>query len=217
LADHPRLRKVDEQSRPDNTRLSADDECYYLYEYTSGKDYSFSATNNLISNLKKKPGSAGYHYKGSAITECARAFASAINSKWLDGATLIPVPPSKAKADPGYDDRMCQVCRGIRVAPPLEVRELVVQRTSLPAAHESQQRPTVEDLIQVYEIDERLINPRPRWIGVFDDVLTVGTHFVAMKKILTDRFDVPVSGFFIARRVFPNSFGATPASTLPTF
>jgi predicted amidophosphoribosyltransferase len=210
LADGPRLRKIDEQSRPDHARLSADDECCFLYEYTSGKNYSFSSTNSLISNLKKKPGATGYQHKLQAVGQCARAFA-AINPQWLDGATLIPVPPSKAKGDPGYDDRMSQVCRRIRGTPALDVRELVVQRSSLPAAHESQQRPSVDDLVRAYEINELLSNPRPRRIGVFDDVLTAGTHFVAMKRVLSARFaGVSISGFFIARRVFPDPFTETP-------
>jgi lactoylglutathione lyase len=41
--------------------------------------------------------------------------------------------------------------------------------------------------LREYYIDENLVDPRPRWIGVFDDVLTVGTHFVAMKRVLSAR------------------------------
>jgi predicted amidophosphoribosyltransferase len=209
LADGPRLRQIDDQSRPDHFNLSATDECLYLYEYTSGKNYSFSKTNSLISNLKKKLGAPGYNYKVQAIGEAARDFATAINPKWLDDATLIPVPPSKAKGQPDYDERMTQICRLIRRQPQprLDVRELVVQRNSLAAAHESQERPTIDDLLREYQIDETLLSPQPKWIGVFDDVLTVGTHFVAMKRILSARFPgVAISGFFIARRVFPNPF-----------
>jgi predicted amidophosphoribosyltransferase len=216
LADGPRLRKIDEQSRPDHSRLSADDECYFLYEYTSGKNYSFSATNSLISNLKKKPGASGYQYKLQAIGQSARALAAAIHPKWLDGATLVPVPASKARGDPGYDDRMSQVCRQIRSG--LDVRELVVQGTSLQAAHESPgQRPSVEDLLSIYEIDDNVVGPPPHRIGIFDDVLTAGTHFVAMKKKLSIRFPgLSISGFFIARRVLPDPFVAVPG-TPPMF
>jgi hypothetical protein len=85
LPDGPLLRKIDEQSRPDHFHLSAGDDCYFLYEYTSRKSYSFSATNSLISNLKKKLGSGGYQYKLQAIRESARAFAAGIDPKWLDG------------------------------------------------------------------------------------------------------------------------------------
>jgi hypothetical protein len=214
LANGPRLRKIDEQSRPDHSRLSEDDDCFFLYEYTPGRNYSFSATNNLILNLKKKPGAGGYRYKLQAIVQSARALANAINPAWLDGATLIPVPPSKARADLGYDDRMTKVCQHMRGIPhSLDIRELVVQRVSLAAAHKSPgDRPSVEELLALYEIDESLANPPPRWIGVFDDVLTAGTHFVAMKTILTARFPrISISGFFIARRVLPDPFAELPA------
>jgi len=206
LADGLRLRKIDEQSRPDHPRLSEDDECYFLYEYTSRKNYSFSATNSLISNLKKKPGSGGYRYKLEAIGQCARALAAAIDPQWLDGATIVPVPPSRAKADAAYDDRMTQVCRRIRAG--LDIRELVIQQISVTASRESAgQRPSVEDLLQIYAIDNNLVDPPPRWIGIFDDVLTAGTHYVATKKLLSHRFPgVSVRGFFIARRVFPDPF-----------
>lgn len=210
LADGPLLRKLDEQSRSDHYRLSPDDDCLYLYEYTSGKNYSFSATNSLISNLKKKPNTPGYQYKLRDIGVAARAFAAAISPAWLQGATLVPVPPSKAKGDSGYDDRMLKVCRQITTSV-LDVRELVLQQNSLPAAHESDQRPSVEDLLREYHIDERSVDPPPRWIGVFDDVLTAGTHFVAMKRILAARFPATrIQGFFIARRVFPNPFDELP-------
>lgn len=154
LANGLRLQTIDDQSRSDHSRLSAGDECFYLYEYTSRKDFSFSATNNLISNLKKKPNAGGQQYKASAIGDVTRAFAAVINAAWLNGGTLVPVPPSKAKGHADYDDRMLKVCRQIRAAPALDVRELVVQRNSLPTAHESQYRPTVEELLQQYQIDE---------------------------------------------------------------
>ena len=32
--------------------LTADDECYYLREYTSGQGFEYSHTNSLISNLR---------------------------------------------------------------------------------------------------------------------------------------------------------------------
>jgi len=76
--------------------------------YTSGKNYTFSETNRLISNLKKKPslaGTAQYHYKTMAIQYCGRVFGEGINPAWLAVGTLVPVPPSKARSDPEYDDR----------------------------------------------------------------------------------------------------------------
>lgn len=212
MADPIRLIRIDESNIGAHFHLRPDDECYFLFEYTSGLDYSFSATNSLISNLKKKPtqsGKHGYHYKARAVGESSRYLAGAINPEWLKTATIVPVPCSKAIGHPDYDDRMTRICRGVRPAPPLDVRELVVQSESLTSAHEAEegQRPTVEELLRIYRTNEALSVPVPTAIGIFDDVLTAGVHYRAMHTVLSQRFpNVPIIGVFIARRVFANPF-----------
>ena len=201
------FRKIDDTNRAEHYHLTPDDQCYFLFEYTSGKNYQFSETNQLISNLKKKPSGAqrpDYRYKRIAIRNCSQQFGSAINPAWLNGGTLVPVPPSKAVGDPDYDDRMSQICRGIPAAFPLDVRELVTQTASTEAAHESDDRVTVEELLQIYQVDEMRAAPAPQRIAIVDDVLTAGTHWLAMHKVLSARFpNVPIVGMFIARRIFP--------------
>lgn len=74
------------------------------------------------------------------------------------------------------------------------------------AAHEAApgERISVQALIDDYEIVEALAEPPPRQIGIFDDVLTAGTHYRAMHTVLSRRFPgVPITGLFVARRVFP--------------
>lgn len=201
------LTKIDSSNISDHARLVEGDLCLYAHEYTSGRDYSFSQTNSLINNFKKKPSSSSafeLRYKAAAIDRCSSIFAQALNPGWLDEATLVPVPGSKAVGHPDFDDRMVKMLRGIR--PNVDVRELVSQRTSTVAAHEvgAGQRVTVEELIAAYQIDETLANPCPRQIGIFDDVLTAGTHYRAMHTVLTERFPgVKITGLFVARRVFP--------------
>ncbi len=209
MVDGIRLSLIDDSNRGDHFHLTADDTCYYLYEYTSHRDYSFSATNNLISNLKKKPSQAGqahYHYKGRAIASCARALAGALNPNWLANATLVPVPGSKAAGHPDHDDRIVRICRLMRQPAP-DVRNLVIQGQSTNASHEVGQgdRVTVEELLDLYSIDEAATKPAPQAIGIVDDVLTAGTHYRAMHTALSQRFPgVPIIGLFVARRVFPD-------------
>ena len=206
---NPRLSLIDDSNRGDHHHLRATDTCFHLYEYTSGRDYSFSATNNLISNLKKKPSQSaqpGYHYKGRAIRSCAAALAQALNAGWLANATLVPVPGSKAAGHVDADDRMTRICQTMRNPPP-DVRALVVQGQSTTASHEAGQgeRVTVDELLELYTIDESIAAPTPTSIAIVDDVLTAGTHFRAMHTILSERFpDVPIIGLFVARRVFPD-------------
>jgi len=207
LAEFVRLTQIDDTNVADHFHLALGDMCYFLFEYTSRKGYSFSATNNLISNLKKKPSDSqrpGYHYKGRAIGECVRHLSKGINPNWLAGATIVPVPSSKVAGHPDHDDRMEHICR--RLAQNVDVRALVQQRESIVGFHEREQgdRPTIDSLFDLYEIDESLAKPAPTRIGIVDDVLTSGTHFKAMQRVLNQRFpSVPIVGFFIARRVFP--------------
>ena len=201
--------RIDQTTIADHSRILPADEIFYLYEYTSGRDYTFGTANNLISNLKKKPSRrhrAEYQYKVRDMQECATLLAGAINHAWLNGATLVPVPPSKAIDHPEYDDRLLQICRAIPVEFPVDVRALVRQTESMDPAHEGGVRPSVEDLLAAYEIDETLTAPSPQRMAIVDDVLTAGTHFRAMKIKLSERFPgVPIVGMFIARRVFPDN------------
>jgi hypothetical protein len=203
-----RLSEIDESNRGDHYHLTEDDKCYYIFEYTSHRDFNFGFANDLISNLKKsvdRQGRPEYRYKTRAIADCSGFLGATLNNdEWLRRATLVPIPPSKNPADPLYDPRITQICRGISKPYQVDLRDLVIQHDSIPAAHETQNRPTVADLLNIYVIDERLTEPAPRLIGVVDDVLTAGTHFVAMKRVLAARFpEVPITGIFIARRVFP--------------
>ncbi len=202
-----RLSRIDDASRSVHHHLTEDDECYYFLEYTSGRDYKFSKANNAISNLKKKPSNRNrpdYKYKLEVIRAASNEFRGALNPQWLQKATLVPIPGSKAKDHPDYDDRMEQVCMGIRAG--LDVRNLVVQRESTVASHEVDGGPrvTVDELLDLYQIDENLAHPTPDSIAIFDDVLTAGVHFRAMKNTLAHRFPgTPIVGMFIARRIFP--------------
>src|SRR5450755_1393836 len=69
------------------------------------------------------------------------------------------------------------------------------------AAHESSDRPSVEELMANYQFDDALCANPPEVIGIVDDVLTVGNHFRAMSNKLTERFtNASIVGIFVARR-----------------
>lgn len=198
-----KLSRIDASNIADHTRLTEADECYYWREYTSGRNYTFGPGNDLVSNFKHKPtSSAGaLYHKRRVIGECSTFFRGSIRSDWLANAVLVPIPGSKARGHADYDDRMTQVLRGIR--PGLNIREIIVQVASTEAFHTGD-RLSVEDLRANYRIDETLTTPEPTNIGIFDDVLTAGTHFRAVHDMLSERFPRSnIVGFFLARRVFP--------------
>ncbi|WP_084396416.1 hypothetical protein [Henriciella aquimarina] len=203
-----RLTVLDESHAGDHFYIRPEDNCAFLREYTRGRGFEFSATNSLISNLKKpmdRKGRPEWRHKERAIRQAAAELKGAIHPDWLARAVLVPIPPSKSKDNPLHDDRVHKICE--HVAPGGGVRDLVIQTQSTRASHESDEgeRVTVEELLEVYRIDESLATPAPQTIGIVDDVLTAGTHFRAMSDTLSQRFpDIPIFGLFIARRVFPD-------------
>lgn len=201
-----RLQQIDDTNRHDHFYLADEDECYYLYEYTAGAGWKGGDTNQLIHNLQKKRGDGGYHYKAPAIARCARDLSRAMSPNWLSGATLVPVPPSKIKSDPLFDDRIGQVCRAIRCPGQADVREIVEQITSTDSFKGGHRKPP-DELAANYQLVADELAGAKSIIGVIDDVLTTGSHFKAVKsKILLQRPDATVVGIFVARRAIPNPF-----------
>ena len=199
-----RFTKIDDLTRPDHWYLTADDMCYFIGEYTARKGYAYSTTNNLVLNFKKtmdRRGLPEWRYKGRAIGQAAVAFRTALGPRGVDALTFVPIPPSKAKGDPLYDDRLTRLLNSIRPQPPLDVRELIVQTASTEAVHGLEDRPRPEQIEALYRIDEELAVDVKRSVAIVDDILTTGAHFRAAKSLLTDRFpDNEFIGLFLARR-----------------
>lgn len=217
-----RLTVVGDHERPDHYHLPASARCYFWgeytpYEQTGGKLWNYSATNQLISNFKKKmdrQGHAEWRYKRQAIDQVARSFAQFW--KWPDihqshRVALVPVPPSKARSDPMYDPRMVEVVNGIaqHCKVPLDIRDCLTFSGKYAASHEADSRPTPDELLAELSFDLAVGRPalQPGVIFLFDDMLTTGAHYVAAANLLAKHFPgVPVVGNFVARRVVPNPF-----------
>ena len=199
------LTAIDQISRPDHFHLKDNDRCAFLGEYTARRGYGFSDTNRLILNLKKtvdRRGSPEWRYKVDAIRSAGRALRNSIANSWLDSATFVPIPPSRVKTDPMYDDRILQVLQQIRIGNPVDWRELVIQTENTEAAHDLNDRPGPNEIYRLYEINETRCDPEPEKIIITDDVLTTGAHFKAAQRLLFERFgEIPIVGIFIARRV----------------
>lgn len=204
-----RLSKVDDLHLSDHCYLTSSDNCLFLREYIPRVGYSGGETNSLISNFKKgieKKGLPGWHYKSKAIQQIAEELASSINPNWLKIATLTPIPPSKSKQHPLYDDRMTQVLRLLSklLGLTVDVRELILQPANMESAHTSESRPSPGEIKANYVIDNTVSNPPPTIVGIFDDVLTTGSHFRAAADLLSETFPgVDIIGIFVARRIIP--------------
>lgn len=199
------LTEVDQLTRMDHYHLDGDDDCFFLGEYTARQGFAYSETNSLILNLKKTPDKRDkyeWRYKEHAIVVAAQALKNSIKESWLRNATFVPIPPSKAKDDPMYDDRMSRLVQSIDADHPVDCRELIVQTESTEAAHEQEDRPGPDEIRTLYSIDPDLADPPPSRIVICDDVLTTGAHFKAAKSVLEQEFPTAeIVGCFIARRV----------------
>lgn len=201
-----RLTRIDELTRGDHNHLQPEDECLFFGEYSARKGWAHSATNQLILNFKipvQHRGTNRWPHKQRAIQTVSKLFATAIGTRF-SALTLVPVPPSKLRTDPDYDDRMMDMLRGLKApaGTTVDLRELVVQTLPMPAAHESASRPPPEEWEKVYAIDEKLSGPDPTWIAIMDDLLVTGCRFRAMSNILKRRFpSARITGLFIARRI----------------
>lgn len=199
-----RFTKVDDLTRADHWYLTETDACYFIGEYTARMGFSYSATNNLVLNFKKtmdRQRLPEWRYKGRAIDQAAKAFRTALGPNGMDALTFVPIPPSKAKDDPLYDDRMVRLLTTIRIQPALDVRELIIQTRSTEAVHGMEDRPRPHQIEALYRIDEELVAGLKGCVAIVDDVLTTGAHFRAAKSVLSARFpEREIIGLFLARR-----------------
>lgn len=202
-----RLTKVDASSLPDHSYLAEDDPCYFLGEYTARKGYAYSNTNRLILNFKKSVDRIDlpeWKYKTAAIRQAAEAFRAALAplDQTLKELTFVPIPPSRAKDDPLYDDRVTQMLDAIHPDLKLDIREILVQVHSTTPVHLSEARPSPGVIAAGYELDEGLAIPNPNLIVIVDDLLTTGAHYRAAQTLLSSRFpSAYIMGLFLARRV----------------
>ncbi len=212
-----RLTKITEIQINDHYYLNESHQCFYWGEYTPYKGATYSSTNQLIMNLKKKMerrGKSDWHYKESAIEQVARKFSrlwnwAAVSAQY--SLAVVPMPSSKAKDDPAYDDRMTQVLNRIEALTnaPLDIRDCLSFDGSCPPSHAGNDRPSVDRLYGAMSFDryaDAEKNP-PNMIFLFDDVLTSGAHFVAASRVLNEYYPgAQIVGNFVARRVLVNEF-----------
>src|SRR5258706_6763231 len=182
----PGLRIVDGRVRVEHSCLDADDVCVYRGEYVAGAGIR-SATNDLILDLKKEPcrkGKPDWIYKEWAIEDCARMFRRALDLARLEGTTLVPVPPSKRRGHPHYDDRMVRVVEKVCEGTRLDRRELVVSTRSRETRHGAGGKPRTHELRRCLAVSVACSSPAPKEVLLFDDVLTSGATFKACKMVL---------------------------------
>ncbi|WP_417437249.1 hypothetical protein [Idiomarina abyssalis] len=198
-----KLIKIDESTIGRHRHLDGTDECYYFYEYTVGQGYEGSAPNQFILNFKKsvlRRGLQEYRYKQQAIHKAASLIANIQFSHW----NFVPVPPSKTKDHPEYDSRLIDTLQiASQANDTILWREFIELQTSHNATHlQDGDRKTPEQLEDLYTF--RPFDSNRNNFVIFDDVVTSGAHFKAIKHIILRHHpNATVRGLFLARSVYP--------------
>lgn len=185
-----------------HTDLEDTDYCFYWRTFTSQSSYNYSKTNQLIKNFKISPSeNHRIAHKQKAISQIANELKQVIKKEIFENYTFIPIPPSNPENHPEYDDRLIQVLKQVQQTTDLDFRNIIFQNHPILPVHKapSNQRPTLKELLNFYEINTSSYSCIPKKIIVFDDVLTKGTHFKAVQKILQNHFpQIPIVGLFVA-------------------
>ena len=145
-----------------------------------------------------------WHFKEQAILKIAYWLMSLNSWDKLKRYTWVPIPPSKAKSDLAYDDRLFRILMKVKeLEKSLDLRELILRKTSRDAAHmPGGKRPTIQELSADLYVDEAITDPTPEGIVVFDDVITSGASFKAVQSLLQNRYTTtPIVGIFVARNI----------------
>jgi hypothetical protein len=199
-----RLQQIDQLTAQDHHYIDLDDECYYLWERVSGARYDEYDVNHFIKNLQipsEWPDPWRLRHKTGAISFAASALQPLMPVDLKEAATFVPIPPSRVKHDPAHDDRLMRVLRSI-IPPLADIRELVLQNENT-VSKEKQISP--DERADNYRINEDCAASDPAHIVIFDDVLTTGSHFKGVKKVLQDRYPgIGIVGLFLARAIRPN-------------
>lgn len=205
-----KLNRIDCLNIENHKDLDKTDECFYWCEYTAQKKYNFSEANQLIVNLKKcvsHKSEIQYSYKTKAIKTCASYFQKINWSSY----SIIPIPPSKKRTDPLYDDRLIKILDSANelLEPKyrFDIKDIIIQNESYEPSHKLSKRPTFEELKQRYQIENVNLNQFREKIFIFDDVLTMGSHFKAIKSLLHEKYpSKKICGLFIARSINATDF-----------
>lgn len=205
------IKTLEEENLSDCYYLEKGDVCFYFGDYTPRGGYDCSDVNRLIANLKKgidRKDRGDYKYKDLAIEQCVSMVKSVLNDvleQTKDPIVIIPIPPSKSKEHQLYDDRMLRIATQASLNEErINVIEFVEQIHSTDAFHLSESsRPTPNQLQNNYRILKQ-IPQNSEVVLIFDDVLTTGSHFKAIKNLLLEQYpylEGKIYGLFIAKVV----------------
>lgn len=207
--------------RAEYCHLEEESCCYYFGEYMAREGDS-NEVNQFIYNYKKLPSHKvkhplAYRYKKEAIGRTTRALVDCLSQSLDPGirTILVPIPGSKDKKHPEYDDRNSLTLKRTtseleKLGFEIETQEAIINTKSRTASHSTCNRPSLEELQTTLVLAEDLVYASEEetiLVVLFDDVLTRGSHFTTSCNLIKQWLpSAEVAGVFIARTIHEGPF-----------
>ncbi|WP_144054001.1 hypothetical protein [Baaleninema simplex] len=170
----------------------------YSRIYTPKQGFSYSETNNLIFNFKKSPSatSSELFYKKQAIekfTTELELFLKHLSIYALSNNIniyIIPIPPSKSRDSPQYDNRVEQVACRASCRLKCNYLPILYTKHDREKTSSSSKARDWQDICNSLECDKnwlQIIKVSKTKKSIFlllDDILTSGAHFRAARSKL---------------------------------
>lgn len=201
-----KLQKIDELCLNQYPRLKKADECYFFGEYHSKQGYQHSDFNQIMFNFKKpmeKRNDHDWQYKEIAIHQMTDMIYQCPQWPTLNKYLWIPIPPSKTEGHPDHDNRMIRILENLKNKDcKFNYSNCISQKTDRDPVHLSEKkRPTSEEHFDNFIFNQKIIIQASDII-IFDDLITTGSSFAAMKQILLNKFpETSIIGLFLGRSV----------------
>lgn len=198
--------------------LDENDVCFYYMKKPTGLP-SDSKAGQLIFNIKINPYKMSEKqrvagYKEKAIKNCAEDMSIFLGNNMhvcpVNRTLLVPIPPSTPKNHVEYDDRMAQVCKLISKKLGYRFADCLESANYLGSLHKGDIPRDIDLIINNTIFHSEMITPDIRYVFLVDDQLTKGTHFKAMKRLITGKCNVQVFGLFWAKQDSDYLYRAVP-------
>lgn len=205
----PVLHWLDASACADHVLLESTDHCAYLADYEPGPEALKAGFSQMMWHFKCRPSLARGDprlalRKERALRIMAGWLRQALGRETVESWTWVPIPPSRHRDDPDFDDRLTRTLALAFEGYDLDQRAMLLQASSTAADHRSRRRLPEGSLHELLQLDAVSIQAGPLrgGIALFDDVLASGKHFRCCVRRLRERFPyMPIHGIFLMRRL----------------
>ncbi len=170
-----------------------DDDCYFILDYTPRGGYPASDDNQLVFDLKADPKAVAGQRRRHHIRLSVKNFAEALMKpityyrQFFRHISLIPIPNSKSKDDPKYHNNLEVVGQMLesKFDQQVKLETPIVNKAARRKACQTGRRRDRQYINQLKANFRWLgLNNHPELIIIYDDVITSGAQFKAVKEFI---------------------------------